>query len=386
MPRVHRANLDTLSALFLCPLPPFLSTMSVLVPIPLPSSSSSSSPTRSPLQRPPSRSERLLRDTLRRDELALAQPSPPRHRRRHSTPIRSSPNDDSDCEPDYIRTAVLLRTTIPPTSSPRHPRSTESEHRHTSRPASPTPSSRREAHDLAPLTLTPHEQVLRTRLERVLQAGRAIVRAESREQEREREPGRRKSTQSSGRSDDSDDPWLWRDSATYTLSSSPKQERFRSKPEAPVPLTPPSPSTPPRSRSHSKSSRSQSNAHTPHREHQHQHHPQQHQPEPLTPPPTPPTTTFPVPSTPHTPQPSHAHAHLGHMPTHPSTSPHAFNVRTASARCRQMEGYVSFAAVEGLGEPPADDESVSESHVSEEGKGHLLGRIWRVLGGEGGGR
>lgn len=34
-------------------------------------------------------------------------------------------------------------------------------------------------------------------------------------------------------------------------------------------------------------------------------------------------------------------------PTRPT-----FNVRKASARCREMEGYVSFASVEGLGEPP----------------------------------
>ncbi|KAJ6483946.1 hypothetical protein C8R45DRAFT_294155 [Mycena sanguinolenta] len=30
-----------------------------------------------------------------------------------------------------------------------------------------------------------------------------------------------------------------------------------------------------------------------------------------------------------------------------------FNARKASAQCRQLEGYVSFAAVEGLGEPPS---------------------------------
>ncbi|KAF7376889.1 hypothetical protein MSAN_00106600 [Mycena sanguinolenta] len=40
------------------------------------------------------------------------------------------------------------------------------------------------------------------------------------------------------------------------------------------------------------------------------------------------------------------HAHEGEArPT--------FNARKASAQCRQLEGYVSFAAVEGLGEPPS---------------------------------
>jgi len=54
-----------------------------------------------------------------------------------------------------------------------------------------------------------------------------------------------------------------------------------------------------------------------------------------------------------------------------------------------MEGYVSFAAVEGLGEPPAsgeDDEPNEQGVGTEEGKGRIFGRIWRVLGGEAGGR
>jgi len=46
---------------------------------------------------------------------------------------------------------------------------------------------------------------------------------------------------------------------------------------------------------------------------------------------------------PHSPPAQH---HLAHRPQ--------FNARKASERCRAMEGYVSFASVEGLGEPPAD--------------------------------
>ncbi|KAF5335640.1 hypothetical protein D9758_014798 [Tetrapyrgos nigripes] len=41
----------------------------------------------------------------------------------------------------------------------------------------------------------------------------------------------------------------------------------------------------------------------------------------------------------------------------------SFNARTASAQCRLMDGYVSFASIEGLGEPPASAHpSVGDGH------------------------
>ncbi|KAF4620970.1 hypothetical protein D9613_000125 [Agrocybe pediades] len=57
-----------------------------------------------------------------------------------------------------------------------------------------------------------------------------------------------------------------------------------------------------------------------------------------------------------------------------------FNARKASARCRAIEGYVSFASVEGLGEPPADplspdgddDEGDGRSGRKRDGRGMLL--------------
>ena len=55
-----------------------------------------------------------------------------------------------------------------------------------------------------------------------------------------------------------------------------------------------------------------------------------------------------------------AHHHLVH-PERPQ-----FNARKASARCRAMEGYVSFASVEGLGEPPADPMSSPDGVVEGE--------------------
>ncbi|KAF9263770.1 hypothetical protein L218DRAFT_999236 [Marasmius fiardii PR-910] len=44
-------------------------------------------------------------------------------------------------------------------------------------------------------------------------------------------------------------------------------------------------------------------------------------------------------------------------PDNTPSSPRKFNVRTASAQCKQLEGYVSFMAVEGLGEPGPESEA-----------------------------
>ncbi|KAJ7689572.1 hypothetical protein B0H17DRAFT_1180163 [Mycena rosella] len=46
----------------------------------------------------------------------------------------------------------------------------------------------------------------------------------------------------------------------------------------------------------------------------------------------------------------------------------AFNARKASAQCRRLEGYVSFAAVEGLGEPPSPAGEGFEDEGLEGGK------------------
>ncbi|KAJ7762608.1 hypothetical protein B0H16DRAFT_1455646 [Mycena metata] len=63
----------------------------------------------------------------------------------------------------------------------------------------------------------------------------------------------------------------------------------------------------------------------------------------------------------------------------------AFNARKASAQCRQLEGYVSFAAVEGLGEPPSpgpggeldgeDDDDASKRKRGSLGAG--IAGLWR---------
>ena len=67
-----------------------------------------------------------------------------------------------------------------------------------------------------------------------------------------------------------------------------------------------------------------------------------------------------------------------------------FNARKASARCRAIEGYVSFASVEGLGEPAeVDDDEDEEERGRTRGRGSanvgggvLVGALRRLLGGE----
>ncbi|RXW20411.1 hypothetical protein EST38_g5434 [Candolleomyces aberdarensis] len=66
-----------------------------------------------------------------------------------------------------------------------------------------------------------------------------------------------------------------------------------------------------------------------------------------------------------------------------------FNVRRASARCREMDGYISFAAVEGLGAPPeseSGEEAASENAQKEAAakKGGVGGWVRRLWGSEGG--
>jgi len=66
------------------------------------------------------------------------------------------------------------------------------------------------------------------------------------------------------------------------------------------------------------------------------------------------------------------HFSLGHhlvqqsAPNSPSPSTKHFNARKASTQCRAIEGYVSFASVEGLGEPPLVGE---EFDADRRGKG-----------------
>ncbi|KAF7323894.1 hypothetical protein MKEN_00610800 [Mycena kentingensis (nom. inval.)] len=79
----------------------------------------------------------------------------------------------------------------------------------------------------------------------------------------------------------------------------------------------------------------------------------------LTPPATPPRHSLVVVGDEHA-IPDHAHEDLCGPIERPT-----FNARKASAQCRQLEGYVSFAAVEGLGEPPSPGPSLGEDGDDE---------------------
>jgi hypothetical protein len=250
-------------------------------------------------------SERLLRDTLRRDSQ-----SPSRSR---STPSPAKPRPHvvrHSTHPDYTAGSLLFRSAITPPTL-------HHDVKHNvpvngcgcaSRPPSPASSN---AIDGA-AELTPHEQVLKARLERVL-------RANSMEHVRKR----RSSVDASERS--SHASWPWHESSSKHLKTD----------ATPAVLAL---ATPSRSRSGSLCKDASQRLPTP--------------------PPTPP------------------------LPCHPGM----FNARKASAHCRQMEGYVSFAAVEGLGEPPgnagADEEDVPGSADTDATGTTSLGfaRLLRVFG------
>ena len=52
---------------------------------------------------------------------------------------------------------------------------------------------------------------------------------------------------------------------------------------------------------------------------------------------------------------------------HQSSTP--FNARKASTQCRAIEGYVSFASVEGLGEPPLVRDEFDENGFGDDVRG-----------------
>lgn len=70
--------------------------------------------------------------------------------------------------------------------------------------------------------------------------------------------------------------------------------------------------------------------------------------------------------------------HSPSEPSEPMTPPPTppFNARTASELCKRMEGYVSFASVKGLGEPPGLD--MDDNDPVEEDTQGKWGRFWRV--------
>lgn len=69
----------------------------------------------------------------------------------------------------------------------------------------------------------------------------------------------------------------------------------------------------------------------------------------------------------------HPIQHSQPNPPSPSPSTKHFNARKASTQCRAIEGYVSFASVEGLGEPP-----LVRDEFGEDGRGKGNGENGRM--------
>ncbi|KAF9003489.1 hypothetical protein BDZ89DRAFT_1080963 [Hymenopellis radicata] len=89
----------------------------------------------------------------------------------------------------------------------------------------------------------------------------------------------------------------------------------------------------------------------------------------LTPPPTPPRDQ-PSPTASSDSSSSSSAEELPMTPSLPPTPSHKFNARTASLQCRLIDGYVSFAAIEGLGAPPDPPEEPTKVDPSWR-------RVWR---------
>jgi len=255
--------------------------------------------------RPPSRSEKMLRETLRRAE---------EHDRVYSSPFflptPLKEDDDSDCDCEDLDAFLGHRI-----SSPRS-RSTRNNSIDQKRSLSPTPQrgSPRRASTASSNNedvLTPHDAVLKRRLEGVL----------SQAKDQDRGKSYRSISRPRAYTRESSEDWnvcillLWFLHIRLRLN-------LQSQSSSPLPVYSPGPS--PQSLG------------------------------PLTPPPTPP----------------HALSMLSHTASHPANagrrppltpSSPSFDARTASAMCRRIDGYVSFANVEGLGSPPEDDSESTEA-------------------------
>ncbi|EKM75608.1 hypothetical protein AGABI1DRAFT_116317 [Agaricus bisporus var. burnettii JB137-S8] len=332
---------------------------------------------------------------------------------------------------DLTRAAFLCRTAAT-ASSPIHPP------RLYSRPVSPSPSmadesdpslrstSRRKTTSLRGEESCP---LSRAKLERVLRNGRVV---EGRS--RSREPRRRDSDSSSA-------GWPWSDIHSGTATKRPKSStssesshcpkeyfhqhtsspchttlaRSRSKTDSALPqhhhrTTTYSPSMLPKSlpssRAHptpkrNDSSGSGTTAFTPpltadasplfNNNHQHEHQLPCVDPDDmrlLTPPPTPPLLASPY---------MHSHkrreidvgsverldltlATVRTTPASTRTRTNTFNARKASETCRRMEGYVSFAAVEGLGMPPNGVDDDENDGCGDDARADDLKRGSNIIG------
>ena len=386
----------------------------------------SSPPKDSSTFRPSSRSEMLLRSTLLKDDMQTS-PRANTHKRRHSN--FSRPTHLSDDEPVESLAATLLFRTCSGSSTSCAPRiysgdsdisSSSSKSRPStptrrpSQPASPTmrrPSAARSSTEGSLPSLSPHEQVLRARLERVLHAGAAEYR------EQTPTPKRQK------RSSSSNFGWLpWREDGDEDGDDIVRTLYIALKLRLTPPQYFPNLQTQAFSTSSSQSmSSGQSAMHSssasskpsssriraasmPHHagntflrvsspqqargwsdgamktlrsgEVQEELNEEEEDRSMITPPPTPPTKRSTLsPQVPqkslyqelsprHVPLPMTPQSKNAGLPPNPRTplTP-SFDAKMAAERLRKIEGYVSFANVEGLGIPPEDtqDDDTSKS-------------------------
>ncbi|KAF9241817.1 hypothetical protein BU15DRAFT_73161 [Melanogaster broomeanus] len=421
--------------------------MSILAPVPRrprPSPSPHRATPTPSISRPPSSSERLLRDTLRKDDTLRTTATV--RARSHS---RSAPSDCDMDDDEFFQSAVLFRCTsrrnsaASSTSPPRprgsgglalglgHQRSfyVPDENEHTSytqllRSSSGSSRSRRtdrrtsqsfslaqeKQEDLArSYDAAPHEAVLRTRLDRVIDRGMREIR---REKEREAGSSSIESPASSppsslcslsnsrSPSHESEQTQLTVPEVDACLPSTPppstktvlgnrhRHSQSMSAVQRQVTYSPPQKSTPP-SQAHPQ--RSPQIPRSPPQSPRSQHQQNQKHTRPVSPwlssplPPSPPPPPFVT--TPSRRAVGVAGAAANYSPTiceivptcsHRPDSPHprSFDPEAASLVCRQLPGYVSFASVAGLGAPPEE----------EERRGGRTGLAGFSLGGGGNGR
>ncbi|KAK7043077.1 hypothetical protein VNI00_008431 [Paramarasmius palmivorus] len=347
--------------------------------------------------RPPSRSEFLLRETLLRDELTRDRDKGDERSGLGMEESRAGPSSGNG----HRRRASLNRS-MTESELPR-----------------PRPSLSR-ATSPSRLPLTPHEQVLRARLERVLSASSMLgyptpSNPYANEEARSSRPKHVKraslpgpgspwntesSTPSSSESIDYDQELYLptplsansrakRDMELLATGTTMTRSRSRTEPSRPAPrhspskIPTPSHQSPRYSRSRSPiTSHSKSHSHPPpqftsdvhsvsssssYDTHLHsdkgkgrvtedESGRRTSEPEMITPPPTPPTGSS-VKSLPIS-MPSHGSEVEVPRTDIPST-PRKFDAQLASQQCRQLQGYVSFASVEGLGEPAEEERDTS---------------------------
>lgn len=339
----------------------------------------------SPPPRPSSRSERLLRDTLRKDNtLRTTATSRARSRSRSTC---------SDCDDDDFFQPVLIfqSSRRSSTASTRNLQSksfyvpNENEDSSYAQLLRSTSHSDVKDYPIVPVQqekldeclssslprsyvlgsdAAPHEAVLRSRLKRVLHRGM---------REEERRTKRSPDDESSSASPPSSARSL---SNSYTNSQSSEKSHVAARDVEPLVL-------PSISSKHGRGHRYSQSTSVPYSQKTQRSPQSQGETSPwmTTPlPPSPfstpskksPSSPYATPS-PHSPNPailSSFSSGNSHMPVNPPQ----FDLRAASQACKQVSGYVSFASVAGLGAPPGVGDD--EASIKEPQRGRGRGRWW----------